>query len=106
MVILAGAERLELSTRGFDRVRALEYNSIEKIIEAALSGEAVGCLPEFTIQKSLPLCAFSGELEFKTLEGFAVPFLHFAGYRRADADAPEIAIVKNALEAEFASEAQ
>lgn len=96
----------EFFARGFDRVRALEYNSIEKIIEAALSGEAVGCLPEFTIQKSLPLCAYAGGLEFKTLEGFAVPFLHFAGYRRADADAPEIAIVKNALEAEFASEAQ
>ena len=72
----------EYFARGFDKEKALEFNSIEKIIDAAINGEAVSCLPEYTITRSLPLLNLGGKLVFKTLSGYSVPLVHYIAYKK------------------------
>ena len=72
----------EYFARGFDKEKSLEFNSIEKIIDAAINGEAIGCLPEYTITKALPILGLNHKLVFKTLNGYSVPLIHYIAYKK------------------------
>ena len=72
----------EYFARGFDKEKALEFNSIEKIIDAAINGDAIGCLPEFTITRALPILGMDNKLVFKTLNGYSVPLMHYIAYKK------------------------
>ena len=68
--------------RGFDPALRLEYNSMEKIIQAAAQGRAASVLPRWTTQVSLRGMKGAPGLRFLTLEGFRVPFVHYLAVRR------------------------
>lgn len=78
--------------RFFDPAISMEYNSIEKMVQAARDGPGVSILPELTIRSSYP-----DTLRFLTVEGFCVPFVHIAGVRRGDAGSKELEITLQTL---------
>lgn len=80
--------------RYFDRNISEKYTSIEKMVQAALEGPAVSVLPELTIRGSLRSSRRGAEpLHFMTVDGFCVPFTHFAGVRRGEEQNGGIAAV-------------
>lgn len=82
--------------RFFDPAVCMEYNSIEKMVQAAQTGPGVSVLPELTIRSSYP-----DTLRFLTVEGFCVPFVHIAGIRRGDAHVKELEITLQILQRVF-----
>ena len=76
--------------RFFDRGLSEEYASMDKMIETALEGPAVSVLPELTVRSGGKNGA---ALRFMSVEGFSVPFTHFAAVRRGEDSIGEIAAV-------------
>jgi len=78
----------------FSKALSIEYNSIEKIINATESNAAVSVLPETAVKCMRRSKQHHGNghngIRFLTVEGFCVPFIHYLGFRSADKDAPEI----------------
>ena len=69
----------------FDRAAGLEFNSFEKMVGAALSGQAVSVLPVRMVRSGL--IPNPQDLRFLTVEGFDVPFTHYLA-RRAGTCSP------------------
>ena len=87
----------EFIRRGFSPDSRIEYNSIEKIYQAVLSGNAAGCLPEKATQLSARFYSKRPDIKLLTLEGFDVPFMHYGSHKNQ----PEIKKVYDIIEEKF-----
>lgn len=80
----------------------VEFNSIEKMIRAAIEGRAVSVLPELTIKNSLSLYSYNKDaLKFLTVEGFSVAFTHYLCFRKNKKQTAELNVVRNMIESLF-----
>ncbi|MCD7786130.1 MAG: LysR family transcriptional regulator [Oscillospiraceae bacterium] len=99
----AAAERF--FARFFDPAISVEYTSIEKMIQIAKDGQCVSVLPELTIQNTLALSGAGRDaLRFLTVEGFCVPFVHFAAVRLDAEQTTELALVLQKIQQVFREE--
>lgn len=88
--------------RYFDRSLSEEYTSMDKMIDAALTGPAVSVLPRLTVRGSLECMGKSADsLAFMTVEGFSVPFTHFAGVRQGEETAGALAAALEVIRTVF-----
>ena len=87
--------------RYFDRSLALEFNSFEKMVDAALSGRAGAVLPAMTTQTALALTTHSSPLRFLTVDGFFVPFTHYLISRRDSRGLPGMEQVRQTVQSVF-----
>lgn len=85
--------------RFFDKDVSVEYTSIEKMVREAEQGPGVSVLPELTVRNTYP-----DTLRFLTVEGFSVPFVHFAGFRRGAREKKEIDVTVQAIQRVFSTE--
>lgn len=85
--------------RFFDKDVSVEYTSIEKMVREAEQGPGVSVLPELTVRNTYP-----DTLRFLTVEGFSVPFVHFAGFRRGAREKKEIDVTVQAIQRVFSAE--
>lgn len=89
----------------FDRSLCVEYNSFEKMVQAAQDGLAVSVLPEWTTVNSRKLTGASKQqaLRFLTVEGFCIPFKHYLCLPQARADEPALKVVCETIMKAFQS---
>lgn len=85
--------------RFFNKDISVEYTSIEKMVQEAAEGPGVSVLPELTVRNTYP-----DTLRFLTVEGFSVPFVHFAGFRRGARAKKEIDVTVRAIQRVFSEE--